>query len=93
MRADALAFLAVSLTLKASGLNWTWSIVSLMIGLASSFILNSTVKEKDGSKVCVCVRVCVRVCVYVCVCVCVCVREKERERERETESEMILSSK
>ena len=36
MRADALAFLAASLTVKTSGLNCTWSIVSLTMGLLSS---------------------------------------------------------
>ena len=39
MRAEGLAFLAASLTVNASGLNCTWSIVSLTMGLASSFIL------------------------------------------------------
>ena len=37
--ADALAFLAAMLTLNASGLNCTWSIVSRIIGLANSSIL------------------------------------------------------
>lgn len=37
--ADALAFLAAVLTLNASGLNCTWSMVSRTIGLASSSIL------------------------------------------------------
>lgn len=40
---DALAFLAVSLTVNASGLNWTWSIVSRMIGLDKFWILSEAI--------------------------------------------------
>ena len=44
MRDDALAFLAASLTVNASGLNWTWSMVSRMIGVASSLSLQQRSK-------------------------------------------------
>lgn len=43
---DALAFLAVSLTVNASGLNWTWSIVSRIIGLDKFCILSEAIALK-----------------------------------------------
>ena len=34
-------------------------------------------REREGERVCACVRVCAFVCVSVCVCACVCVSIRE----------------
>ena len=40
---EAFAFFADSLTVNASGLNWTWSMVSRMIGLAKVWVLSEAI--------------------------------------------------
>ena len=55
IRALAFAFFAASLTLNASGLNCTLSIVSRTMGVASSFILgrrSSSYLDISGERVC-----------------------------------------